>query len=224
MTRFLVLPRTCDSQESWDELIDKSKAFRLQSLRESPDAFASTLENEQIFACEIWEGRLANPCATAVVAVSVSTRNKASDLDVLLESEWLASTVLLRPLEDEVEKLSASASPWSSVTEEREERGKMIEDRRVLFVLNGVYVIPKARGYGVGVALLKASLEIGNKMVEGEGAVSAGFQVRVDAANTAAVKLYEKAGFKISLTETIVMKKNAHKTPPPETIVYVMER
>lgn len=115
----IVLPKSISDRESWDQLIEKFKKFRLDALRNSPEAFASNLAKEQAFSKEIWEGRLTNPRAICVVIVdypfSGNGADEKTELYDLLEEDWLALSVLIRPGNDAVAFLSSSKSPWESI-------------------------------------------------------------------------------------------------------------
>jgi hypothetical protein len=227
-----VLPKSCDDTEAWDRLIDKSKSFRLAALREAPEAFSSTLANEQTFSKDIWEGRLRNPRATTTVTLSSSLSDSKpaglDDIHNLLEREWLALTALIRPEDQDVSQLSASKSPWASIaTKSNDSAPKEVHNKStILFVLNGVYVVPNARQGGVGSAHLKGSIEVGNSIARAEGVFEVHYQVRVNSANTSAVKLYQRSGFMISREETLATaekEKDGVVLPAHEACIWVMD-
>lgn len=210
--------------------MEKLRVFRLESLRESPEAFASTFENEQAFTKEAWEERLRNPRATTVIAVATpdlpSAAESAPTVTTILEGEWLASTTLIRFEGNEIAELSSSnISPWKRIpTDTESEPDGGGRGKNTVYALNGVYVIPKARGLGVASTLLNGALEVGHSMGRSEGAASVNFQARAISVNVGAVRLYEKAGFTVSLKETLVMKKHAAIGSSQQTVVYVMDR
>jgi GNAT superfamily N-acetyltransferase len=230
VTSILVLPKAHDDQGTWDRLVAKHQAFRLSSLKESPEAFASTFATEQTYTKEFWEARMRNTRATTMIAIATpdlpSMQEKSGLNTSLLEGEWLASTTMIRFEGDEIAELSSSnISPWKRVPEKGNNESNAKEgERHIVYVLNGVYVIPEARGFGFGTTLLKGALEVGNTLGRKEGATKVNFQARAVATNAGAVKLYEKAGFSVSLKETLVMKKHVALGSTQETEVYIMDR
>lgn len=75
--------------------------------------------------------------------------------------------------------------------------------------------------------MVAASIEEGIRMARFRGLPGVQFQVRVDADNVPAVKLYERDGFERGETELLVMgekKRNDIKTPPRDAKVLVMHR
>jgi GNAT superfamily N-acetyltransferase len=229
VTKICVLPKSHDDQETWEKLVSKLKAFRLESLRESPEAFGSTLANEQAFTKDVWEERMKNPRATSIIAVAVPEGTPlggdVANIADLVDGEWLSSTVLMRFEGDQIAELSSSdVSPWNHIPKGKESGidGEG-EGKRIVYVLNGLYVIPRARGLGIGSTLLKEALKIGYAMGRREGAAAINFRARVISANVGAVKLYEKAGFTMSVKETFVLKKHAALGLTQETVVWDMD-
>lgn len=225
--------RPCDDPELWDRLIEKSKDFRLNSLRESPDSFASTYNNEVTFTKDIWAKRLLSPRAThlaALLLVQDVVNGDEIDLHrsktrVLLENDWCAMTVVMRPEEDE--KLSFSRSPWKTILGDANPAEPSIARKRMPLILNGFYVPPQHRKQGIGRAILESTFEFGETMARNEGIAHAVFQVGVDDGNNDALKLYEKAGFREYAREPVQMgekEKNGMRIPPREATVILMER
>lgn len=156
----VVVPSSCNDETLWHHLIRKYKAFRLQSLKESPEAFASTYEREVEFDDEVWARRLGNPQATMLVALPKLLETSVVDtssciLKALVDEEWMAMSVLIQPSDGSEGLLSASESPWVAA-EQGPSTTTTSQDipRSVLFVLNGVYVAAGHRGRGVGTAVL----------------------------------------------------------------------
>ncbi|KAM3072366.1 hypothetical protein ACMFMG_009175 [Clarireedia jacksonii] len=223
----LVVPHCCDDADSWDLLIEKSKKFRLDALRESPEAFSSTYEREVSFEKDVWAGRLANVQVTMLVFVKDLDRHNISNdtgkVQTLLENEWLAMTVLHEVEELVFANVPASNSLWHKTNGDQQSlsRGNMT------FVLNGVYVAPDYRGRCAGSAALEHVFEVGQVMTAERGLPEVQFKVLVDAANDAASKLYKKVGFQEVRREQLHMGekvKNGRVIPAHEATILVLER
>jgi ribosomal protein S18 acetylase RimI-like enzyme len=231
-TSTVVLPKACDDAESWDRLIEKVKAFRLEALRDSPEAFSSTFTEWQTFDKEFWEARLRNARATQTVSLalpaSYPTEAKC-ELQDILECQWLASAVLIRPEDQDLSKFSASQSPWSSITTESHsttDQASHSKDR-ILFVVNGVHVSPAYRGLGVGTSHMAGTIDAGNAIGRAERASEVQYQVRVVSTNISAVKLYQRLGFTEVNEERVMMKekvKDGVMIPAQEVRILVMDR
>jgi ribosomal protein S18 acetylase RimI-like enzyme len=209
----VVLPKFHNNQQSWNQLVERSKTFRLKALQESPEAFAMTYATAKEFTDEMWHNRLKNPKATTIVILDApkpSNLNNDPDetISALLGSVWLALTVLFRRDDD-------------SVDEER-----LRTPRGILYVLNGVYVIPAARSRGIGTALLRGSFKIGDTLGAAEGFPKVDYQVRVVSRNLGALKLYEKAGFKVSGEQVLQVgekERDGKAIPAHEETIFVMD-
>ncbi|KAE9971091.1 hypothetical protein BLS_009533 [Venturia inaequalis] len=229
---FIVLPKQCENHTRWDEMIEKFKRFRLYALGESPEAFASTLAVEKAFAQEIWAGRLNSPRATHGLAVdypnAADIKTDSGKTEALLNNEWIAQTVLIEVVEGEVAKLAADKSPWNH----NPQHGPQLDshrtgEERVVFVLSGIYVTPQYRQGGIGANMIAASIDEGIRIARSRGLPEVQFQVRVDADNLPAVKLYERASFQCVGTEQLVMgekERNGVKIPPRAIEVLVLHR
>jgi GNAT superfamily N-acetyltransferase len=226
----VVLPISCDDADSWERLFEKSKAFRLDALRDDPEAFSSTFAEWQAFPREHWIARMTNPRATTIISLASPPSESTSELQNILDSDWLASSVLVRPEDQDESHHSANKSPWSSTGATSNEASSQSKEanRNILFLVNGVYVKPGARGLGVGTAHLNGSIEAGNAIARAEGVSKVNYQVRVVSTNTSAIKLYERVGFKKNdRKETVQMKekvKDGVVIPAQEACILAMDR
>jgi hypothetical protein len=92
------IPHDEDIVPFWMERI---KAFRLFSLKTSPESFLSTYEREAAFTDDIWYGRLTDPRAFTFVA---------------LQADRIVATIsLLGPLPYLPEQLSPLGNPWVTI-------------------------------------------------------------------------------------------------------------
>jgi GNAT superfamily N-acetyltransferase len=97
----------------------------------------------------------------------------------------------------------------------------------ITFILNGVYVAPGYRHRGVGRATLIHVSETARAMAKSKGCTTVRYQVRVDAANDAACKLYQNVGFREAHRERLQVgekRKDDTVFPPHEAVIIVMER
>jgi ribosomal protein S18 acetylase RimI-like enzyme len=127
------------------------QALRLQALRDTPSAFASSYEEEKDFPLALLEERLA-------------LRADRGSFGAFEDGPLIGMVVLGRP---EHRKLRHKALIWS------------------------LYVAAPARGRGTGRALLAQALALARAQPEVQYV-----NVGVTAGNTAAIRLYESAGFR----------------------------
>jgi len=186
-----------DSGINTQQLLRSYRAFRLSSLQNDPDAFASTYLEESREGDEFWQDRLANPKASHFIAVVPKS-------DWVSSSNWFGMVVLLGPQDhDSVRKVSVSASPWSSFSpsqkhgvEARDETERNVQSRSaVSFHLNGTYTIPTARRRGIGAALFQYALRYAEDICRQSDSDNVVCTLYVDADNRPAVRLYEDRGF-----------------------------
>ncbi|KAF4826710.1 hypothetical protein CGCTS75_v008931 [Colletotrichum tropicale] len=214
--KFIVLPKSHPSLAKFLQLSDRYKAFRLLSLRLSPESFGSTYAREVSFAPDKWLARLANPLATTIVAVddgvtppspvqassdvdlSIETADADADFELALDAEWLASLTISGPLDTKTLAthlhLEESFVDFGPAHELDLGPASKCDRPTRQFVVNGMYVLPIARGNSLGVQIL----EYAKRYVAAEAKVS-GERVRlsliVDYDNPAARRTYEKCGF-----------------------------
>ncbi|KAF9877101.1 hypothetical protein CkaCkLH20_05367 [Colletotrichum karsti] len=195
-TNIILLPKSHPSPSTWLQLVSRYKAFRLQSLLLSPESFGSTHAREAAFPPERWTSRLANPQANTIIAVNKSpnslSENTEGDIDLALESEWLASLVITGPLD------AGTLASQLHLEESFVDFGEAHRDgeARAQYVLNGMYVIPSARGKGIGVQMLEYAKRFVAAEVKRSGERGR-ISLIVDYENPPARITYEKCGFNI---------------------------
>lgn len=228
---FVTIPRSCDDTELWRRVVQKWTEFRLMSLQESPEAFASTFEREAAFTHDVWADRLVNPQATMLVALANSQhpdQREHAAVQALVDGNWMATTVLIQPANNTQTRLLSSSSPWLSITSDASiSEEQQAASSSILFILNGVYVAPAYRGQGVGYATLHEAFYTGQAIASSRNVTQAHFQVRVDSDNTAAIQMYTKAGFRESSKEQLKMPekvKNGVVLHERDATILVMDR
>jgi GNAT superfamily N-acetyltransferase len=185
---YFAIPRSSSSPESHKLLVEKYKAFRLLSLQLSPECFGSTYAREAAFPPETWISRITNPGATNVVAVSGLAHGEA---EPLLAGEWLASLTLIGPLEPS--KALDMFKAQTSVDPSLLQFGNISDGgSRWHFLLNAMYVVPAARGWGIGRGILDFAKEIARELGRGD---PVRIMLVVDYDNEDARRTYERAGF-----------------------------
>lgn len=190
-------------------LAHKFREFRLLALKTAPGAFASSYDDEAKRDLDHTFERLRHPKATQFVALA----GEASSSDMahiheagvgeLLDRDWLGFIVFIG-LEEGLDTVSAKSDPLSQVARETFSDGtvhKLGNKGAMRFHLNGMFVAPSARRCGMGACLIEAALGKARSMSNKR---CCGFHctIIVDEWNHAAIKLYERVGFKIVAKET----------------------
>ena len=188
-------------------IANKFREIRLKSLQIAPEAFASTYEGESRRGLEHTLERLRNPKATHFIALKESNQRhpsseRGSDIERLLDQEWLGLIVLLGPVEDTSESVSTEKDPFLNMAGSGKEES-MIADSEMRdsltalhFHLNAVFVDPAARGMGLGGSLIDAAVQRARRETNKYHA-SLRVTISVYDKNKAARKIYEKAGFEV---------------------------
>lgn len=227
------LPRAVDDAEKWSQLRDKLKDLRLKSLRQDPEAFSSTYAKEVKFSNEVWEKRMTNPLAVHLIVVGRRSKTESDvrpeDISVLLSDDWLGVLVLVGPKEGGMVSLHASRSPRESLSSKSTlssaiDRG---DESIPVCELNAVFVVPEARGLGLGRKLVDAATQFGISSAKSQGFRAIRMQVRVDTNNRPARMLYRSGGYVDRKVETSTNKekeKDDVKIPSSMTTCIVMER
>jgi len=187
-----------DSSIDAQAIVRSYRAFRLSSLKSDPDAFASTYLEECKESDDFWRARLANPKALLFIAVPPKSDRTSS-------SNWLGMVSLLGPKGDDgMHKISANASPWSSISQPEKQGGELRHGNEqdvkkmtlVSFHVVGTYTTPSARRRGIGAALFQYALRHAETVCRQSGGEELECTLYVDADNAPAVRLYEDRGFK----------------------------
>ncbi|EXF82913.1 hypothetical protein CFIO01_01283 [Colletotrichum fioriniae PJ7] len=200
----LILPKSHPSPTKFQTLLDRYKSLRLTSLLLSPSCFGSTHAREAVFPQEKWLFRLANPVATTIiiyedVASASSLTNDSSSLDKALTAEWLATLTINGPLDQQT--LSSSLHLDPSIVDFGPTHQTSPDVPTSQYVINGMFVIPSARGKKLGTQLLEFArthvvAEIRSQRAETKrGGVR--ISLIVDYDNEPARKTYERSGFEI---------------------------
>jgi ribosomal protein S18 acetylase RimI-like enzyme len=157
-------------QGTFSEYQSKLKALRLRSLKEEPQSFSATYDNESRQSDEFWQGRLHNTKAVhLIIARDDLDGLKAS----LLEQDWVGFVVMVEPEPGQDGSLRGSPdSPWK---------------------MTALYVVPEARGHGLGQRLVKASFDTIKEKVGRE----AYYETSVLHGNENALRMYLRLGFHI---------------------------
>ncbi|PGH05389.1 hypothetical protein AJ80_08357 [Polytolypa hystricis UAMH7299] len=215
--KILQVPKTLSSPSLQALLCQRFKTARLRALQEDPSAFSSAYETEALFADEIWAKRLLNPASKTFVAVWCCEREEEdvesgdqSDIDVLVENEWLGMVVLLGPRTTAATPPPAAVSttspsgpkprfPWSvflppndpfSLTDPSRLHGS-----EAAYLAVSMFVLREVRRQQLGRKLIEASVEAVRDEVKALSATRGNIGLGVIRENVAARRLYERLGF-----------------------------
>lgn len=199
-TKVLALPKSLPSAEEFSALLDRYKSFRLLSLQLSPSSFGSSYDREIVFPEETWISRVSNPLSTNIVAVSTTSAGSSSvssplsggedgEPETAINSEWLASLTLVGPFDRATAATKYNKDMWINSPD------TVMDDKiEWYFGLNAMYVLPQARGTGLGAVLVKYAKNIALEQVKGK---QARILLVVDHDNNGARRTYEKGGFEL---------------------------
>jgi ribosomal protein S18 acetylase RimI-like enzyme len=205
--RVVLVPQLTENDSDINSFAQKYREFRLRALKEAPDAFASTYEDEIQRGLEQSVQRLTNPKAAHFIALRAteqheSTEGRDGDVQCLLHDQWVGAVVLLGPEEgDEFSVPSANIDPFKQMTGTAAMNSYRLFEKSedpldIHFHINGTFVDPSARGNKLGDRLMAAALKLAE-----EEAVKHDRKLRVTLSvfshNPAARRLYEKAGFRV---------------------------
>jgi GNAT superfamily N-acetyltransferase len=154
----------------------KQKAHRLLALKISPEAFGSTYEREKAFEFSEWKARLENPLAHTWVASEHSANDQNEDENEVLGREWLGSVVLFGPLD--------SSSAYNKT-----------RNVCMIFDIYALFVLPSARGLGLGRRLMEAAIGHAKSLARERQAKELIIKISYRAENVKALKLYQTLGF-----------------------------
>lgn len=171
-----LLPKSYD-KPTWTQLVNQQKGLRLKALQTSPESFSSTYERESTFTFSDWEGRLKNPNAYTFVAVQLFDGEKGTEipLEDVAKRDWVGTVVIVGPINAE------------------SEFGH--------FGIAGLFVLPEARGMGLGQRLVEVAVEHGKNVARERGLKHAMVQVSVKSGNGKVLKMYERLGFTVQEDE-----------------------
>jgi GNAT superfamily N-acetyltransferase len=209
--QIVTIPKLDETTTEQDQLAlaHKFREFRLLALKTAPGAFASSYDDEVKQDLDHTFERLRHPKATQFVALAseASTPDKTlvreADIDDLLHRDWLGFIVLIG-LDEGLGSVSAKSDPLSQIAKSAkpdDTAGEMHNSNAMRFHLNGMFVSPSVRRCGMGAYLIEAALDAARSM---SGKSRCGFHctIIVDEWNEAAIKLYERVGFKMVAKET----------------------
>jgi GNAT superfamily N-acetyltransferase len=190
--KVISLPKFLPDPSQWDQLVQKFKSYRLQSLQLSPEAFSSTYAREVEFSNEIWESRLENASALSTIVVSDPSPGSADDLSLILNSPWLASLVLSGPL-----NAATAAKDWEehlNFDPGTNYFGPVPPEIETAYVLNAIYVLPSERRMGLANQLIDYAKRYTVEVNKGKKIM---LVLLVNFESIAARKCYAKSGFEL---------------------------
>ncbi|KAL5336029.1 hypothetical protein BJX70DRAFT_410086 [Aspergillus crustosus] len=193
--RLLGLWAVGDEVEHLPPVLKKYTSLRLTSLQTNPEAFTSTHAREIQFTEEVWKTRLLNPLAGIFTAVG--NGNDDSGWEKFSTNTWLGQVSLLGPVLLPPGNREAEDVPWELFKDldfSQAAKAVIPAGSKVAYVLDGMYVVPLARGRGVGKGLVGAAVRAVERDSKERG-VSATIAVLVLEGNGRAKRVSERAGF-----------------------------
>ena len=193
----IALPTEWPDADELRETARKYRHFRLLALQASPNAYASTFEQEAEFPPEMWLHRLSNQSAWHIVAIADS-QEPTTDAPVRGIGDWIGLIVVLEKPSREIPRVTTS--PWNSaIPQERPSSASPRSTDAVLdgvwYHLNGLFVHPGARRHGLGKALIYAALEHIKTSIEKQDRRTTKVVILVNSWNKSARALYLSCGF-----------------------------
>ena len=188
--------------------------FRLLALKTAPSAFAASYHEESRRRLDQTIERLTNTRATQFVALSCSDSEEHASVgpaeatvEHLLSNDWHGTIVILGPQEASAQSVTATTDPFGAVTSLTTEEANVRpgKDSQLHYHLNGIFVVPQARGSGLGRRLIEAAL--GKARADADRLKQdCSCTIIVDEMNAAAKSLYERCGFAVVSKETYVQR------------------
>lgn len=212
----VALPKDTLGEADFRMLVTRARDFRLESLQLAPESFGITYEVEASKEPKFWNNRVANPQATTFIACRYGQMEieKVKDDHVkrILEAEWLGSIILLGPKYG-VADFALNISPWQILDQDSRLVGDRDRDSEMLrhYLINGMFVVPTARGLGLGKALVTTALEHAMKQTRESGAETMMCTIIVDKENDPARNLYLKSGFEVIKEEMFTPEIGKHR-------------
>jgi ribosomal protein S18 acetylase RimI-like enzyme len=202
------LPKQWDDSEKLKRTAALFSDLRLRSLQLSPEAFASTYDQEVKTTIETSLQRLQNRNAQQIIATAPGQPREGSQGEVI--SEWKGMIVVLE--KEATDVMDADVSPWATNQKKMVPKEHQVQTASsemapmscsgdsstpIFYTINGVFVDPSLRRSGLGKVLVREAISyVKKKLLEKE--LSA---VRVDVSvfseNAAAIGLYSSCGFNI---------------------------
>lgn len=197
-TKAVVLPRSLHDEKEWKRLIERYKEWRLQSLQQEPQSFGSSYEREVAFPDDIWESRLNNRFALNIVTVELPGSGTTPPIErneegyLALESKWLAALTLVGPLD--AKNAAHTYEERMHLSPNTVDFGLVEPGIKSTYVLSAMYVEQTSRRRGLATSTIERAKELALEMEGGERVMLA---LILDYDNTAAMRSYERSGFKV---------------------------
>ena len=203
-----LLPHQNPDQQETVQTVLKYKDLRLRALQDASEAFSAKLEDEIDFPYEKWLGRVENPAATTLLATQRDDSLPAEESD-----DWVGMIVIIRQEPRESRSPQASQGDMSEQTElaaikESASNASTNDPVQVshegpTYHLNGLFVLPSARGRGLGKQVVEEAIEVIKIDAREEGFHLVSIKVSVDSRSTISEKRYLDCGFEGKGVETL---------------------
>ncbi|PGH17204.1 hypothetical protein AJ79_01342 [Helicocarpus griseus UAMH5409] len=197
-TRVIQVHRPLASSPLEEQLCQRYKTARLRALKEDPQAFSSTYEQESKFNHADWAKRLRNPLGKTFAVVRTEAGNNATEIEHLTGNEWLGMIVFIGPRALPADG-SESNTPWKPFLPPADNNEApslaSIEGSEAAYVAVSMFVLAEARRQGLGRKLIGAGVEAVRQEAISMRATRANVGLWVEADNKPSQRLYEECGF-----------------------------
>ncbi|GES63238.1 acetyltransferase, GNAT family [Aspergillus terreus] len=195
------IPKSYPSPTDQGSIIERYRTLRLTGLKQDPQSFSSTYDQELQFPPEKWLARMTNPDARTFVAVKRGVNEPPStppdDITALLSREWVGSLTIMGPKNLQADDFRGTA-PWTLFTNRHyhaPSRGGC--KTGCVYMLAGMFVVREERRNGYGRSLVEKAVQNAYNEAEQAHADRLFVVALVNRENQPACTLYAACGFEV---------------------------
>lgn len=195
------IPKSYPSPTDQASIIERYKTLRLTGLKQEPQSFSSTYDQELQFPPEKWLARMTNPEARTFVALkpgpNETTPTHQDDIRALLSRDWVGVLTTVGSRSLQADNFRGTA-PWTLFTNpESHVSSREGNQTASVYMLAGMFVLQGERRKGHGRRLVKEVVR--NVCNEADQAHADRLFVvaLVNVENQPACNLYAACGFEV---------------------------
>ncbi|EAU32691.1 predicted protein [Aspergillus terreus NIH2624] len=182
-------------------IIERYKTLRLTGLKQDPQSFSSTYDQELQFPLEKWLARMANPEARTLVALKAGVNETPStpqdDIAALLSRDWVGTLTTMGPKSLQADDFRSTA-PWTLFTNPHSHAPSRGGSKTgCVYMLAGMFVVQEERRNGHGRRLVEKAVQNAYNEAEQAHADRLFVVALVNPENQSACALYAACGFEI---------------------------
>ncbi|KAL5363843.1 hypothetical protein BJX96DRAFT_187294 [Aspergillus floccosus] len=193
------IPKSLPSSTNQASIIERYKTIRLTGLKQDPQSFSSTYDQELQFPPEKWLVRMTNPEARTFVALKPGPKDTSSTspdgVTALLSRDWVGTLTTMGPRSLQADDFRGTA-PWTLFTNPESHvpsrGGSQIAS---VYMLSGMFVVREERRSGFGRRLIEAVVQNACNEAEQAHADRLFVVALVNPENQPACTLYAACGF-----------------------------